>query len=292
MRSIALRVLIAVLAAAAVTVGVQAPAAAGSDCQEIPGLIHPDLCVSVQADSSSVQPAATAGYLVAVSSTGTVLDVTVSLTASTGSATFTSSCIVGSGTSHCWIATMGFLGSPTDDQMDAEVPAGSAGSSLTLTATASVPTLVSWTPPSASASVAVVAPAAPAPPSPSTPSSTASSPAGAPSSGTGSGGSTSTGTGTETGTAGVSSVRPGKITGTVGARRGGITSGAGTAAGLFPSISPSPSPAARVATARAEPVADTGISIAPIALGIGLALTVAWIALAAPGLFRRKRKAG
>jgi hypothetical protein len=298
MRLIALRKLLAVLALlAAVAVlaltTASTPALAadsGSACQPLPSLTHQDLCVSVQAESSSVQPGATAGYVVGVSVTsGTALDVTVSIDASAGSPAFTTSCIVGASTSHCWIATMGLLGSPSSDQMQAQVPAGAAGSAETLTATAVVPTLVPWTPPSASASMNIATPtvaSSPAPsasPAPSRVSSTTTS------SSSSSHTSSSTATSSAPAAGSGSSALPGGSTGTVPA---GFTAAAGTASGLFPAITHSPTPAPQGKTEEADPVADSsGVPLGQIAMGIGVALLVGWAAVVGPGLYRRKRSA-
>jgi len=296
-----LALLTAVVAAVAlvlVTASTPALAAAdsGSACQPIPGLTQQDLCVSVQAESSSVQPGGTAGYEVEVSVTsGTALDVTVSLAASSaGTPTFTTSCIVGASTSHCWIATMGLLGSPSSDQLQARVPAGAAGSAATLTATAVVPTLVLWTPPSASASMAVAAPTVASSPAPATSPSPAavSSPA---ASATAAASSTSrkipsSATTSAAAAAGSgSSALPGGIAGTLPA---GFTAEAGTASGLFPAINHSPSPARPGATQQAEPVADSqGLPVGQIAMGTGAALLVGWAVVVGSGLYRRRRKA-
>jgi hypothetical protein len=294
MRSMALRklfalVVVAAPAALALAAGTPALAAAssGSGCQAIPGLTEPELCVSVQAESSSVQPGGTADYLVQVSVTGGVaLDVTVSLGASSsGTPVFTSSCIVGANTSHCWIATMGVLGSPTTDQMQARVPPGPAGSTLTLTATAVVPTLVLWTPPSASASMAVATPptASSSPtPSASAPSSASAdpSPTASPSSPAVSPTTAATGSG--------GSALPGAVSGTLPTGRSGSVSGAGSASGLFPAVSGSPSPAAQ--TEQADPVAySRGLPMGQVAIGIGAALLLGWAAVVGPRLYRRKR---
>lgn len=309
MRLIALRKFLAVLAAVTAVAAVAALALAtasppalaadsGSACQPLPSLTHQDLCVSVQADSSSVQPGAAAGYVVEVSVTsGTALDVTVSLDASAGTPTYTTSCIVGAGTSHCWIASMGLLGSPSSDQMQGQVPAGAAGSTETLTATAVVPTLVPWTPPSASASTTVAAPTVARSPAPSAspPPSHASSPTSSSSSSSSHSSHTASSTGTTSASAAAatgpgSPALPGETT--IGTLPAGFTAAAGTASGLFPAIAHSPSPAPRGKTEVADPVADSsGVPLGQIAMGIGAALLVGWAAVVGPGLYRRMRSA-
>lgn len=304
MRLITPRTLVAILAAALLalvlaTAGSPALAAAdsgsGSACQPIPGLTKQDLCVSVQAESSSVRPGATAGYLVEVSVTsGTALDVTVSLDASSaGTPAFTTSCIVGASTSRCWIATMGLLGSPSSDQLQARVPAGAAGSAVTLTATAVLPTLVLWTPPSASASMNVAAPTVASSPAPSaSPApSTVSSPAAAATSAAShrvASAATASPSAAAAGSGG--SALAGGISAAVSSGRVGFTAEAGTASGLFPAINHSPSPARQGTTEQAEPVADSqGLPVGQIAMGIGAALLVGWAAVVGSGLYRRRR---
>jgi hypothetical protein len=128
------------------------------------GLTLADLCVSVQPATASVQPGGAATFTVTVAvEGGFTADVTAALGAG---ATYTSGCPDGDGSASCWIASMNLLGSASSVQMQAQMPTSAGATSVSLTATASVPTLLPWTPPSAAATVAVNAPAPTPTPSP------------------------------------------------------------------------------------------------------------------------------
>ena len=265
-------------------------AVAGSGCQRLLGLTDTELCVTVQAATSSVAPGGTASYSVGVSVTGgTAAAVTVRLTASAGQATFTAGCPGGNGTAQCGITSMALLGTPSSYQMQAQVPAGAAGTTVTLTATASTPTLLISAAPSAAASVAVTAPAAARSPSPSrsarpSPASGSPGPHGTPTPRT-----SSTGAGTvgAPGSAGFTGTFPPQISGP-----GFVVVGAGNATNLFPRIGPSPtsSPGFPSGIARAELAAEHGgMPLAPAGLVVGLVLAGAWLALVGPGYYRRHR---
>jgi hypothetical protein len=322
MRVVTVRMVTAGLLVSALMAAAQVPAlaagaaraVAASQCQRVPGLIAADLCVTVQSAVSSIRPGGTASYLVGVSVTGgSAIDVTVSLDAQPGGAAYTSGCPVGDGTGRCWIAALALLGAPSSYQMQAEVPAGTSAAAVTLTATASVPSLTPWTPPTATASVAIVkpvpakpvagkpspssAPSKPAGTSPGRSPSPQRSPAprGSSTASTGSVGSTGS-----TGAAGPSSGLAGSpgFTGAFPPRLTGTSNsivGAGDASGLFPKISPSAtaSSAFPPGTAhRAELAAASGLPLAPAGLVIALVIAALGIGLAIPELRRRKRAGG
>lgn len=134
-----------------------------------------DLCVSVQASQSSVQPGKYASYAVTVwMQNGPASGVSVTLTAApaTTQPTFSDLCPSGDGSASCTIGSLATDVSPTSFQMQAQigVPDGtSAGTAATLTATASATTSPPITTvPTAAASVTVSpAPAPSHSPSPS-----------------------------------------------------------------------------------------------------------------------------
>lgn len=312
------RIVTLALAVAALAVGTGAPAlAAGSQrtvlstsCQRLQGLTDADLCVSVQPTASSVQPGAPAGYVVDVSvSGGSTLDVTVSLDGSVGGAVFTSGCPGGNGSAKCSILALGLL-APSSYQMQAQMSAGGAGTSATLSATASVPTLLPWTPPSAAGSVTVATPPPSKSPSPS-PSATRSSsgspsPSRSPSSSHGSSGTHPPSSGSSGSRGASGSVG---ATGSVGAPGAvgftgsfpALTStgqsssilGPGNASGLFPTVGPSgqaPGSAPQPGTERLEAAAyKGGLPLAPVGLAVGLTLAAVWGWLTLPGWYRRRR---
>jgi hypothetical protein len=157
------------VAAATAVFATPAHATAGSQCVRMQGLTEADLCVSIEPMGASVQPGAAATFAVTVSvENGLTADVTVALsTQPSGRATYTSGCPDGDGSASCWIATMNVLGSASSVQMVAQVPASAAGTSVSLSATASVPTVLPWTPPAARAAVSVAAPTPTRSPAPS-----------------------------------------------------------------------------------------------------------------------------
>ncbi len=326
-------VALAAAAAVALVVGMGAPASAAgahgtvldSSCQRLQGLTDAVLCVSVQPAASSIQPGGAASYGVGVSvSGGSALDVTVSLDGSAGGAVFTSGCPGGNGSAKCWILSLGLL-SPSSYQMQAQVPAGAAGTSVTLSATASVPTLLPWTPPSAAGSVMVATPPQPGKsPSPSasatrpsrgspSPSQSSSSPHGSPTAHVPSSGSSgSSGSRGASGSVGANGASgPVGATGSVGSV--GFTGsfpqltttgqsdsivGPGSANGLFPTVGPASSQgapgstAAQPGTQRLEAAAyKGGLPLAPVGLAMALVLSAVWGALTLPGWYRRRRAA-
>lgn len=302
MRSLSMLSLATAALVAALAVGVQAPAFASpavtsSQCQQLQGLLtSADLCVSVQATSSTVQPGSTAGFVVDVSvEGGSTAAVTVTLSASSGAADITGGCPDGDGTGQCWIATMGILGSPASYALDVSAPGGAAGSAVSLSATASVPTLLPWTPPSAGTSVAVASPkpsrskstSSSSSPSSSSPSPGRSSGA-APAPGRSPAGHPSPGTSTSVGAVGAVG-----FTGsfpTLGTTGTPLTQ-AGNATGMFPAIGPSASPGSGTVP-RVGAVPDayrSGLPLAPLGLVVALVMGAAWFALAGLGPFRRWR---
>lgn len=313
------------LAVAALAVGTGAPALAagfhgtapaqrtvlGTSCQQMQGLTAADLCVSVQPAASSVKPGGTVGYVIDVSvSGGSALDVTVSLDGSPSGAVFTSGCPGGNGSAKCSILSLGLL-APSSYQMRAQMPAGAAGTSATLSATASVPTLLPWTPPSAAGSVTVTTPPQPSKsPSPSVtrPSSGSPSPSRSPAAphGSSSAHPPSSGSSGSRGASGSSGA-----TGSVGAPGSvgftgsfpALTStgqsssilGPGSASGLFPTVGPAGQGAPGSAmpqpgTERLEAAAyKGGLPLAPVGLAVALVLAAVWGALTLPGWYRRRR---
>jgi hypothetical protein len=304
--SLATGVLVAALAAGVQVSAFASPAVAASQCQRLQGLLtSPDLCVSVQASSPSVRPGNTVGFVVGVSVTGgSAASVTVKLSASSGAADITGGCPAGNGSASCWIATMNVLGSPSGYTLDVSAPGGSAGSSVTLDATASAATLLSSTPPSAGVSVPVVAPPSPSPshsrsPSSSSSSSSSLSPSPAPgrsSAAPGQGRSPSghPSPGVSTSVGAVGAVGPVGFTGTFPPADTGVGSSLvqpGNAAGMFPTIGPSAAPGSGPAQ-RVGAVPDayrSGLPLAPIGLVVALVMGAAWFALAGLGPFRRWR---
>ena len=217
---------------------------------------------------------------VSTANNGSASAVTVALTARPTSQkpVFTGGCLKGEGTASCAV------GSVSDKQpvsLSAQIPvAAGAGSvtSVTLTATASVVTTGTWTPPSAAETVAVTA----APASPASSAAGASSPGVSPQ--------TNLPLGPLPDLNGISSQ----------------LSGAGDASGLFPAISPSatPSPlpggqALGGATGRADPSSSAIAFVQPgltgqvaglIALAVAVLLTVTRLSLRRR--FRSRKQAG
>jgi len=273
-------------------------AAAGSQCQRLQGLTAADLCVSAQSTVASIRPGGTATYTVSVWVEGgftTSVSVALATTPSAEQATFSSGCPIGNGTAKCWIPALALLAAPASYQMQVEVPAVSSPPSVTLAATASVPTLLPWTPPSAAASVTVSTPPPPKPAPSPTPTKRSSPPpgkspsphGGSPGSG-GSGGSGAVGPGGVGLPAGSRAVLPlGPLPGPT------FVVGAGNATGLFPAISPSSTQSAVAragAAVRAVPAAD-GLRLAPAGLILGLVLAAFGIMFWAKD-FRRRQRAG
>jgi hypothetical protein len=189
--------------------------------------------VSVQRSHASVKRGQQAAYVVQVSTrnNGSASDVTVALTArpSGQKPTFTSGCAKGAGTATCTVSAVSDKQSAT---LHAQIPVAAGATSVTsvkLTATASIVTAATWTPPAAAETVAVTSAAA------ASASATPSSP----------------GTTLPLGPVpDLNSVASSLI-------------GAGNASGLFPAINPSatPSPSpgihARDGKRNARPVADS-----------------------------------
>ncbi len=226
--------------------------------------------MSVQRSQSSVKRGQQAAYVVQVSTknNGSASDVTVALTAqpSGQKPTFTSGCAKGAGTATCTVSSVSDKQSAT---LHAQIPVAAGATSVTsvkLTATASIVTSATWTPPSAAETVAVTAATA------ASPSATASSPGASP------------GTTLPLGPVpNLNSVSSSLI-------------GAGNASGLFPAINPSatPSPSPGVHTPggkrNARPVSDssalgfvqpglTGQVAGLIALAVAVMLTVTRLSL-------------
>ncbi len=293
------------LLAAVLAVGLQVPAfaspAAAAQCQRLDGLTDADLCVSVQASSSSVQPGHTADFVVGVSvQGGSAASVTVKLSASSGAADITDGCPGGNGTASCWILTMNVLGTPSSYTLDVSAPGGSAGSTVSLSASASVPTLLPWTPPSAGTSVSVASPPAPSPSRSRSPSSS-SSPSTAPgrsSSGPGPapapGKSSPANAPSPVSTFSLGAVGAVGFTGSFPSANTGVGTSVvqpGSASGIFPTIGPSgASGSGSGPGTRLGAVPDayrSGMPLAPVGLVVALVMGAAWFALAGLGPFRR-----
>jgi hypothetical protein len=187
--------LLALLSSVAGIASTTALAAASSQCEPLPtaspsaspSATAPasspgELCVSVQASGTSVKGGQAAAYAVQVSvENGPAAGVSVTLTAApSGSpATFTSRCPSGNGGAACALGSMGGAVSPSSFQMQAQIKVASgitAGTSVTLTATADAatsPALAAM--PAAAATTPVIASSPSASPSPSKP--TSSTPA-------------------------------------------------------------------------------------------------------------------
>ena len=125
-----------------------------------------NLCVSVQASDDSVEPGQAATWTVQVwAPTGAVSGVTVALTSNLSGqlATFTSMCPGGDGATSCSVGNMATAITAASDQMEAQITipsATSAGTSVSLTATANAaPSLA--TQPTAGTAVTVAAASSP-----------------------------------------------------------------------------------------------------------------------------------
>jgi hypothetical protein len=113
--------------------------------------------VTVQRSQASVERGQNAAYTVRVSTeNGSATGVSVALTAQPSSQkpAFTSGCAKGDGTAAC---TVGSVSDTSPVSLHAQIPVGSDATSVRLTATASVVTHATWTPPSAAVTVAVTA---------------------------------------------------------------------------------------------------------------------------------------
>jgi hypothetical protein len=218
--------------------------------------------VTVQRSQASVEHGQNAAYTVRVSTgNGSATGVSVALTAQPSSQkpAFTSGCAKGDGTAAC---TVGSVSDTSPVSLHAQIPVGSDAASVRLTATASVVTQATWTPPSAAVTVAVTA----------APASAASSPAATPG----------------------TTLPLGPIPALNNVSSSYI--GAGNATGLFPSISPSatpsPTPEARAPSSQpsAQPAAVSstlgfgrpGLSgqvAGLIALAVAILLTVTRLSL-------------
>jgi hypothetical protein len=219
--------------------------------------------VSVQRGQSSIKRGQDAAFVVQVSTkNGPAAEVSVTLAAKPTSQkpTFTSGCAKGDKTASC---TVGSVSDKQTVSLDAQIPVASGASSVssvTLTATASVVTSATWTPPAADEAVAVSAATPAAAKAKAKPSASASPQSPLP-------------------------------LGPIPALNNVSSSliGAGNAAGLFPAIVPSsaaptraPGSPAQGTRRNAAPVADSS-ALAPvltaqvaglIALALAIALTV------------------
>jgi len=197
--------------------------------------------VTVRRDQSSVKLGQAATYVVEVSAeNGSVSDVSVTLTAqpSGQKPEFTSGCAKGDGTATCSVNS---VTTEQSTSLDAQIAVGSKATSVksvTLTAAASIVTTAKWTPPAAAETTAVTSASASA---------------------SASGKSTKT-----TSSAGVTNQAvlalgpvPALNDEASALMNGGTSSsiliGAGSAAGLFPAISPSPQSTAGPLRDRALP---------------------------------------
>jgi hypothetical protein len=290
------------LAAAGKPAGPAKLAAAGYQCVRMQGLTLADLCVDVNPSVTSVQPGQTATFMVTVSvEDGLAMDVTVALS---DGATFTSGCPGGNGSGSCSIASMNLLGSASSDAMEAQIPAAAGATDVALTATASVPTLLPWTPPSAEATVAVVAPtptrtATPTPtPAKTSPSATKTTPA-------------SSSTSAPRHTSSATQPTPSRGTGSPGTSVGAVAAptlppiplpaltepgksvvSPGNASGLFPTIdaTASPSPPAQQTTRELRAQA-TGFAVplAPAGLVVAILIALGGASLGGRHLYRERR---
>jgi hypothetical protein len=271
------------------------------------GLTVADLCVSVEPIGASVQPGGTATFAVTVSvENGLTADVTVALSARpSGAAAYTSGCPVGNGSASCWIATMNVLGSASSVEMQAQVPASAGGTSVSLTATASVPTVLPWTPPAAGAAIPVAAPApthsatpastpkpAPKPakttPAPSATRRSATGRAPAPASGSRSTAPASVGAGPT-----LPPIPLPTLAGPTLSGSGSTVVSPGNASGLFPTISasPPPSPSAQAQAAGEVPAEATGFAVplAPAGLVVAVVIALGGVGLAGRQFYHRRR---
>ena len=276
--------------------------AAGSQCVPMQGLTAADLCVSVQPAAASVKPGGTAAFTVTVSiENGLTADVTVALG---GGATYTSGCPDGDGSASCSIASLNLLGSPSSYQLQAQLTVPAGATSVSVTATASVPTLLPWTPPAASASVPVIAPAATPTPSPTpTPTSAKTTPASAktsparsahPDPGHTSQAASSTGSPSSAPAVtigGGPTLPPIPLPSLAGGSNAIVH--AGSASGLFPTISatPSPSPSMPGATTEEVPAEATGyqVPLAPAGLIIAILIVLGGAGLSGRQFYHRRR---
>lgn len=290
------------LLAAALAVGPQVPAfaspAVAAQCQRLDGLTDADLCVSVQASSPSVQPGHPADFVVGVSvQGGSAASVTVKLSASSGPADITGGCPGGNGSASCWILTMNVLGTPSSYTLDVSAPGGSAGSTVSLSASASVPTLLPWTPPSAGTSVPVASPPSPAPSRSRSPSSSSSSAPGrssSPGSAPAPGKSSPANAPSPVSTFSLGAVGAVGFTGSFPPADTGVGTSVvqpGSASGIFPTIGPSGAAASGPAP-RLGAVPDayrSGLPLAPLGLVVALVMGAAWFVLAGRDPLRRWR---
>jgi len=129
--------------------------------------------VSVKRSQSSIKRGQQAAYVVQVSTVnnGSASDVTVALTArpSSQKPTFISGCAKGTGTATCTVSSVSDKQPAT---MHAQIPVAAGAASVTsvkLTATASIVTSATWTPPSAAETVAVTSAPASSQPAASSP---------------------------------------------------------------------------------------------------------------------------
>jgi hypothetical protein len=302
--TLATAVTVTAAAAAAVVSAVPAAASpsgapAGAQCVRMQGLTLADLCVSVQPAAASVHPGGIAAFTVTVSiENGFSTGVTVALSAEpSGEATFTSGCPGGDGSASCSVSSLNLLGSPSSYQLQAQLPAPSGDTSVALTATASVPTLLPWTPPAAGASVAVITPT----PTPS-PTATKTTPAPAttwparstkpaPKQPSPSAGSQSSAPAVTVGAGAGPTLPPIPLPTLAGPANAVVR--AGSASGLFPTISATPSPgtSAQGASTREMPAEAAGfqVPLAPAGLIIAILIALGGAGLGGRQLYHRRR---
>jgi hypothetical protein len=281
----------AVFAAPAVAAPAR-PAVAGSQCVPLQGLTQADLCVTVQPTAASIQAGRTATFAVTVSvENGLTADVTVALGAG---ATYASGCPVGNGSASCWIASLNLLGSPSSYQLQAQLPAASGATSVSLTATASVPTLLSWTPPQAGATVSISAPTPT--PAKTTPAPAKTAPAARPTSPpsarstTGHPGRPGHRATSPAGVGDGPTLPPIPLPSLAGTSRSVVRPG--NASGLFPTISATPSPSPSPPGAAGEISAEaTGFAVplAPAGLIVALLISLGGAGLGGRQLYHRRR---
>jgi hypothetical protein len=232
----------------------------------------------VQRNQSSIKLGQAATYVVEVSAeNGSVSDVSVTLTAqpSGQKPEFTSGCANGDGTATCRV------GSVTTTQpasMDAQIAVASTATSVksvTLTATAAVATTAKWTPPAAAETIAVTSASASASASASDKSKRATSSAGV--------------THDDVLPLGPIPALNSEASMLIGnGDSSSILIGAGSAAGLFPAISPSPqanpAPLRDRALPTKKPKAAPVSQVSPVSLGGTQGLSAAAAGLIALGV--------
>jgi hypothetical protein len=138
------------------------------------------LCVTVQRTQASVRAGQTAGFTVQVQAqNGAAPDVSVTLTASAGQASFTGRCPSGDGTATCQLGSLATPTTPAFYTLNAQIQT-LPGDAVTLTASAAAATTPPMTTAATAAATATVVPASTAtsarPPTPSRSSAAAATP--------------------------------------------------------------------------------------------------------------------